>query len=68
MGVYNFVRFTGAAIGPLFGTTLYHLGGDDALYITLFVFLLGSAFCDSAYHAANNRIAKRERRQESSFR
>ena len=44
MGVYNFVRFTGAAIGPLFGTTLYHLGGDDALYITLFVFLLGSAF------------------------
>ncbi|WP_342048144.1 MFS transporter [Bacillus sp. OTU530] len=44
MGVYNFVRFTGAAIGPLFGTTLYHLGGDDALYITLFAFLLGSAF------------------------
>jgi len=44
MGVYNFVRFIGAAIGPLFGTTLYHLGGDDALYITLFAFLLGSAF------------------------
>lgn len=44
MGVYNFVRFTGAAIGPLFGTTLYHLGGDDALYVTLFAFLLGSAF------------------------
>lgn len=44
MGVYNFVRFTGAAIGPLLGTSLYHLGGDDALYITLFAFLLGSAF------------------------
>ncbi|MCP8968596.1 MFS transporter [Ectobacillus ponti] len=44
MGVYNFVRFTGAAIGPLLGTSLYHLGGDDALYMTLLALLLAAAF------------------------
>ncbi|MGG1678100.1 MFS transporter [Neobacillus sp. NRS-1170] len=44
MGVYNFIRFTGAAIGPLLGSSLYKIGGDNALYITLFLFLLGGAF------------------------
>lgn len=43
MGVYNFIRFTGAAIGPLLGSSLYKIGGDNALYITLFIFLLGGA-------------------------
>ncbi|HLO12625.1 MAG TPA: MFS transporter, partial [Pseudoneobacillus sp.] len=44
MGVYNFIRFTGAAIGPLLGSTLFHIGGDNALYITLSLFLLLGAF------------------------
>lgn len=43
MGVYNFIRFTGAAIGPLLGSSLYKIGGDNALYITLFLFLLCGA-------------------------
>ncbi|MBO9128597.1 MFS transporter [Bacillus sp. 165] len=44
MGVYNFIRFTGAAIGPLLGTSLYKLGGENALYMTLSLFLLIGAF------------------------
>ncbi|WP_442599876.1 MFS transporter [Neobacillus sp. D3-1R] len=44
MGVYNFVRFTGAAIGPLLGSLLFNLGGDNILYITLSIFLLIGAF------------------------
>jgi MFS transporter, DHA1 family, multidrug resistance protein len=43
MGVYNFIRFSGAAIGPLLGSALFKIGGDNALYITLFVFLICGA-------------------------
>ncbi|MDQ0163497.1 MFS transporter [Bacillus alveayuensis] len=44
IGVYNFIRFTGAAIGPLLGAAFYAMGGNHALYISLFFFLLAAAF------------------------
>ncbi|MDQ6598803.1 MFS transporter [Bacillus salipaludis] len=56
MGVYNFVRFTGAAIGPLLGSALFKLGGDDALYITLFLFLLCGAVVIQKSSRANEEL------------
>lgn len=44
MGVYNFIRFIGAAIGPLVGAFIYNVGGNQALYGSLFIFLLIAAF------------------------
>jgi MFS transporter, DHA1 family, multidrug resistance protein len=44
MGMYNFTRFTGAAIGPMLGAFIHGIGGDVALYLSLFTFLLTAAF------------------------
>ncbi|MDQ0201474.1 MFS transporter [Neobacillus ginsengisoli] len=44
MGIYNFIRFSGAAIGPLLGSFFFGFGGENALYITLTLFLLCGAF------------------------
>jgi MFS transporter, DHA1 family, multidrug resistance protein len=44
MGLYNFIRFTGTAIGPMLGAFIHGMGGDVALYLSLFIFLLASAF------------------------
>jgi MFS transporter, DHA1 family, multidrug resistance protein len=44
MGIYNFIRFTGAGIGPLLGALIHDIGGDYALYVSLFIFLLAAAF------------------------
>jgi MFS transporter, DHA1 family, multidrug resistance protein len=43
MGIYNFIRFTGAAIGPLLGAVFYEAGGNHALYISLCLFLFTAA-------------------------
>jgi MFS transporter, DHA1 family, multidrug resistance protein len=43
MGVYNFIRFTGSAVGPLLGAAFYEVGGNHALYISLFLFLFTAA-------------------------
>jgi MFS transporter, DHA1 family, multidrug resistance protein len=44
IGAYNFLRFTGSAIGPLLGAVIYNVGGDFALYLSLSIFLFISAF------------------------
>lgn len=44
MGTYNFLRFSGAGVGPLLGAIIYNIGGDFALYLSLFALLLISAF------------------------
>jgi MFS transporter, DHA1 family, multidrug resistance protein len=44
MGVYNFIRFTGGGIGPMLGAIIHDIAGDYALYGSLFIFLLASAF------------------------
>lgn len=43
IGVYNFIRFSGAAVGPMVGAVVYNVGGDTGLYGTLFMFLLIAA-------------------------
>ncbi|MCQ5365007.1 MFS transporter [Anoxybacillus salavatliensis] len=44
MGIYNFTRFTGAAIGPMLGALIHEIGSDVTLYLSLFIFLLAAAF------------------------
>ncbi|MFY0543933.1 MFS transporter [Brevibacillus sp. H7] len=44
MGVYNFVRFTGASLGPLAGSLLHAWAGDRLLYASLGCLLLAAAW------------------------
>jgi len=44
IGIYNFIRFTGAAIGPMLGALIHGISGDVTLYLSLFIFLLAAAF------------------------
>ncbi|PLS18579.1 MFS transporter [Bacillus sp. M6-12] len=43
IGTYNFIRFSGAGVGPLLGAVFHHIGGDKALYFSLFTFMLIAA-------------------------
>jgi hypothetical protein len=42
-GSLHFIRFTGSAVGPLLGAAFYEVGGNHALYISLFLFLFTAA-------------------------
>ncbi|MCM3691091.1 MFS transporter [Neobacillus niacini] len=43
IGFFNFIRFTGSAVGPLLGAVIYKLGGEFPLYLTLSTLLLITA-------------------------
>jgi DHA1 family bicyclomycin/chloramphenicol resistance-like MFS transporter len=43
MGVYNFIRFTGASLGPIIGSLLHSFSGDGVLYASLGGLLLVAA-------------------------
>lgn len=44
MGTYNFLRFSGAGVGPLLGAIIFNIGGDFALYLSLCLFMMIAAY------------------------
>jgi DHA1 family bicyclomycin/chloramphenicol resistance-like MFS transporter len=51
MGLYNFSRFTGAAIGPIVGGALVMRYSVNAVFLLLAVLLSGAAFVIKRYLA-----------------
>ena len=49
IGVYNFLRFTGASDGPLAGEAIRNLGGDGALFLSLGSMLVVSSIAIHKY-------------------